>query len=209
MQEHMGKKRKRELREALNLREERDKHVRKAALIIGAGVFVCALYFFCCTFNIGINFTNQLFATLDTTSRRLRFPRLEEVIFTDTVGFIRDLPQDLVAAFKATLEELNDADVLLHVIDASNPQVHSQIAAVEAILKQLKLDAKPIIRIFNKTDLIAPIDALELAHQYDGIAISAKFQSSTLPLIDRIQEFYLAQHRTAAEPQIQIRTFDD
>ena len=57
----MGKKRKRELREALNLREERDKHVRKAALIIGAGVFVCALYFFCCTFNIGINFTNLLF----------------------------------------------------------------------------------------------------------------------------------------------------
>lgn len=152
---------------------------------------------------------DKLFATLDTTSRRLRFPRLEEVIFTDTVGFIRDLPQDLVAAFKATLEELNDADVLLHVIDASNPQVHSQIAAVEAILKQLKLDAKPTIRIFNKTDLIAPIDALELAHQYDGIAISAKFQSSTLPLIDRIQEFYLAQHRTAAEPQIQIRTFDD
>ena len=80
----------------------------------------------------------------------------------------------------------------------------------QPIKKKAELDdAKPIIRIFNKTDLIAPIDALELAHQYDGIAISAKFQSSTLPLIDRIQEFYLAQHRTAAEPQIQIRTFDD
>ena len=74
-----------------------------------------------------------LFATLDTTSRRLRFPRLQEVIFTDTVGFIRDLPKDLVAAFKATLEELQDADVLLHVIDASNPQIHSQVEAVEKI----------------------------------------------------------------------------
>ena len=66
MQEHMGKKRKRELREALDLREERDKHVRKAALIIGAGVFVCALYFFCCTFNIGINFTNLIFTFIPT-----------------------------------------------------------------------------------------------------------------------------------------------
>lgn len=152
---------------------------------------------------------DQLFATLDTTSRRLRFPRLEEVIFTDTVGFIRDLPQDLVAAFKATLEELDDADVLLHVIDASNPQVHSQIAAVESILKQLKLDAKPILRVFNKTDLVRPIDAIELANQYDGIPISAKYPSSTLPLIEKLQDFYLAQHDLKKEPQIIIKNFED
>ena len=154
---------------------------------------------------------NQLFATLDTTSRRLRFPRLQEVIFTDTVGFIRDLPQDLVAAFKATLEELNDADVLLHVIDASSPQVHSQIAAVEAILKQLGHAEKPMIRILNKTDLISPEDAIELARQYDGVAISAKFRSSTLPLIERIQDFYLEQsgQKPRVEAQVKIRTFDD
>ncbi|MBQ9818341.1 MAG: GTPase HflX [Proteobacteria bacterium] len=154
---------------------------------------------------------NQLFATLDTTSRRLRFPRLQEVIFTDTVGFIRDLPQDLVAAFKATLEELNDADVLLHVIDASSPQVHSQIAAVEAILKQLGLAEKPIIRIMNKTDLISPEEALELSRQYDAVAISAKFRSSTLPLIERIQDFYLSQSGDSPkiEAEIKIRTFDD
>ncbi len=154
---------------------------------------------------------NQLFATLDTTSRRLRFPRLQDVIFTDTVGFIRDLPQDLVAAFKATLEELNDADVLLHVIDASSPQVHSQIAAVEAILKQLNLADKPIIRILNKTDLIDPQLAIELSRQYDGVAISAKFRSSTLPLVERIQDFYLARKSgiPKVEAEIKIRTFDD
>lgn len=154
---------------------------------------------------------NQLFATLDTTSRRLRFPRLQEVIFTDTVGFIRDLPHDLVAAFKATLEELNDADVLLHVIDASSPQVHSQIAAVEAILKQLGLDNKPIIRIFNKTDLVEPQTALELVRQYDGVAISAKFRSSTIPLIEKIQDFYIGKTSNfqKIEAEIKIRSFND
>ncbi len=154
---------------------------------------------------------NLLFATLDTTSRRLRFPRLQEVIFTDTVGFIRDLPQDLVQAFKATLEELNDADVLLHVIDASSPQVHSQIASVEAILKQLGLSDKPMIRILNKTDLIDPQEAIELSRQYDAVAISAKYRSSALPLIDRIQEFYMAQtgEKPKTESEIKIRTFDD
>ena len=155
---------------------------------------------------------DKLFATLDTTSRRLRFPRLQEVIFTDTVGFIRDLPKDLVAAFKATLEELHDADVLLHVIDSSNPQVHSQIAAVEAILAQLGLDKKPLIRILNKTDLIDPQDALELARQYDAVPISAKFRSSTLPLIDRIQDFYCALNSPNPAPvkaEIRIRNFED
>ena len=153
---------------------------------------------------------NQLFATLDTTTRKLRFPKLQEVIFTDTVGFIRDLPADLVAAFKATLEELHDADVLLHVIDASNPQVHSQIAAVEAILKDLNLGDKPIVRILNKTDLVDPQDVIELSRQYDAIAISAKYRSSTLPLIDRLQDFYLSQTgKISAAPQIMIRTFED
>ena len=158
----------------------------------------------------GVLVENQLFATLDTTTRKLRFPKLQEVIFTDTVGFIRDLPADLVAAFKATLEELHDADVLLHVIDASNPQVHSQIAAVEAILKDLNLGDKPIVRILNKTDLVDPQDVIELSRQYDAIAISAKYRSSTLPLIERLQDFYLSQTgKITASPQIMIRTFED
>lgn len=152
---------------------------------------------------------NLLFATLDTTSRRLRFPRLQEVIFTDTVGFIRDLPKDLVAAFKATLEELNDADVLLHVIDASNPQIHSQIAAVESIIKQLGLENKPVLKILNKTDLIEPQQAIELSRQYDAIAISAKYKSSTLPLIEKIQDFYIHQNSPQTESTVKIRFIEE
>ena len=143
-----------------------------------------------------------LFATLDTTSRRLRFPRLQEVIFTDTVGFIRNLPKDLVAAFKATLEELQDADVLLHVIDASNPQIHSQVEAVEKIIKELGLGDKKLLRILNKCDLISPQDTLELCRRYDAVAISAKYQTSTLPLIDKIQSIYMGED---AKPEAEIR----
>ena len=77
---------------------------------------------------------DKLFATLDPTSRRLRFPEEREVIITDTVGFIRDLPKDLVAAFRATLEELDDADLLLHVVDAADPARDEQVEAVEQIL---------------------------------------------------------------------------
>ena len=96
------------------------------------------------------------------------------------------------------------------MIDASNPQVHSQIAAVEAILKELNLGDKPIVRILNKTDLVDPQDVIELSRQYDAIAISAKYRSSTLPLIERLQDFYLAQTgKIEVLPQIRIRTFED
>jgi GTP-binding protein HflX len=89
---------------------------------------------------------------LDPSSRRLRFPRDIEVIITDTVGFIRDLPKELMAAFKATLEELENADLLLHVIDISNPRYRDQINAVESILSELRLDDIPTIRVLNKMD---------------------------------------------------------
>jgi len=88
---------------------------------------------------------DKLFATLDPTSRRLRFPRDVEVIITDTVGFIRDLPKDLLDAFAATLEELDDADLLLHVVDISNPQFEDQIQAVDRILNDLELHDKEMI----------------------------------------------------------------
>ena len=80
-----------------------------------------------------------MFVTLDPTSRRLRFPQQGDVIITDTVGFIRDLPQDLVAAFRATLEELSDADLLLHVIDASDPHLETKMEAVTRVLRDLDL----------------------------------------------------------------------
>ena len=96
---------------------------------------------------------NQLFATLDTTLRRVYLPEAEAVVLSDTVGFIRDLPHDLIAAFRATLSEAAQADLLLHVIDAAAPDRDEQIAAVEAVLDEIGAAAIPQIRVYNKTDL--------------------------------------------------------
>ncbi len=116
---------------------------------------------------------NKLFATLDPTSRRLRFPREREVIITDTVGFIRDLPKDLVAAFRATLEELYDADLLLHVVDASDPSHDEQVEAVETILDSLELREKPRLMVWNKADQLSPEEVETLLRTRGGVAISA------------------------------------
>ncbi len=98
---------------------------------------------------------NKLFATLDPTSRRMRFPTDREVIITDTVGFIRHLPEELIQAFKATLEELQEADLLVHVVDVSNPNHQQQICVVEDILRELGLLEIPVLKLYNKADLLA------------------------------------------------------
>ena len=116
---------------------------------------------------------DKLFATLDPTSRRLRFPREHEVIITDTVGFIRDLPKDLVAAFRATLEELEDASLLLHVVDASDPARDMQIAAVEHVLESLELLERPRLLVWNKVDRIPAVMARTLVNRRGGVAVSA------------------------------------
>jgi GTP-binding protein HflX len=116
---------------------------------------------------------DMLFATLDPSSRRLRFPRERDVIVTDTVGFIRDLPPDLIAGFRATLEEIHDAHVLLHVVDASNPDVEGQIEAVRSILAELGLDEKPEVLILNKCDRLEPSEIRGLARRVAGTPISA------------------------------------
>lgn len=131
---------------------------------------------------------NRLFATLDPTSRRLRFPREREVIITDTVGFIRDLPKDLLEAFKATLEELEDADLLLHVIDLSNPRYLEQMTAVEGILASLDLGDKPVLKVFNKIDLVDLELAAWESRRQDGVAISALDTATLPPLIARLEE---------------------
>jgi GTPase len=100
----------------------------------------------------------RMFATLDTTSRRLRFPEEREVIITDTVGFIRDLPPDLVKAFHSTLEELEDADLLLHVIDLSHPDWRFHAAVTEAVLNELEVGETPVLRVFNKVDQVTQGD---------------------------------------------------
>ncbi len=130
---------------------------------------------------------NRLFATLDPSSRRLRFPREREAIITDTVGFIRDLPEDLMDAFAATLEELHDADLLLHVVDASSPRMEEQVQTVERVLRKLELDRIPTLLVLNKTDLIDPGEAEGVARQMRGVAISALAPQTFPRLLERIE----------------------
>jgi len=132
---------------------------------------------------------NKLFATLDTKSARLRFPRDTEAIITDTVGFIRDLPEELLAAFRATLDELHDADLLIHVIDVSSRHFENHIAAVEKILEELSLNDKPVIRAFNKADLFADKSVLtSLSSRFDAVVISAFDKTTLYPLLEKIEE---------------------
>ncbi|MFP5211822.1 MAG: GTPase HflX [Acidobacteriota bacterium] len=147
---------------------------------------------------------NKLFATLDPTSRRLRFPRDFEVIITDTVGFIRDLPKDLMDAFAATLEELDDADVLLHVVDISNPRFEEHMASVERILGTLELDGKPTVLVFNKMDRVDP-EFLELkVRRYGAVAVSALSSRTLRPLIaameGEVEDFIAKGFPMEAEP---------
>ena len=130
---------------------------------------------------------NRLFATLDPTSRRLKFPRDSEVIITDTVGFIRDLPKDLMAAFRATLEELHEADLLLHVVDASDLRHDLQAASVERVLSTLDLARTPRLMVYNKADR-APDVALALALQDGGVAVSAARRQGFGELLARCEE---------------------
>ncbi len=100
----------------------------------------------------GVRAADQLFATLDTTLRRLVIPGAAPIVLSDTVGFIRELPHDLVAAFRATLAEAAEADLLLHVIDAAHPNRDEQIAAVDAVLAEIGADRVPQVRVYNKID---------------------------------------------------------
>ncbi len=128
----------------------------------------------------------RMFATLDTSSRRLRFPEERNVIITDTVGFIKDLPQDLVAAFKSTLEELEDAHLLIHLVDISNPRFEQHIDSVEKILAELGLDNKERILVFNKIDRLDPEEGLNILRRYNAIGISAINRNTFYPLLSAI-----------------------
>ena len=99
---------------------------------------------------------DKLFATLDPTTRRIRLPSGRIILFTDTVGFIRKLPTELVAAFRATLEETGTADLLVHVVDAADPAWEEQMQAVAQILKDLRMDRLPVLAAYNKMDRLSP-----------------------------------------------------
>jgi GTP-binding protein HflX len=122
---------------------------------------------------------DKLFATLDPTSRRLRFPTEMEVILTDTVGFIRNLPEELVQAFMATLEELQEADLLIHVIDVSNPVYRDHMKIVDKLLNELDLGDIPVMKLFNKIDLVEEPELTRQAVAGEGLVISA-VESETL-----------------------------
>lgn len=139
------------------------------------------------------------FETLDTSSRRLRFPRDREVIITDTVGFIRDLPKALVGAFMATLEELRDADLLLHLIDASSPRLDVQIEAVEKILGELGLAHIPRIRVLNKCDKLTPDEIAGLCKHYRALAISAVIPNTLGPMVETLSDTLVAHQLRASE----------
>ncbi len=130
---------------------------------------------------------NRLFATLDPSSRRLKLPQDSEVIITDTVGFIKDLPKELRVAFRATLEELESADLLLHVIDCSNPDYPSQINSVNQILEDLNIDRIQTINVLNKMDLVSDETIAAIIRETKGIPISARNASTLQPLIDKMQ----------------------
>ncbi len=129
-----------------------------------------------------------LFATLDTATRRLRFPLDREVIITDTVGFIRDLPPSLIGAFKATLEELEDADLLLHLVDLSNPRYEEQIKAVDKILDDLDLGKQQRLLVFNKTDQVDGNDLHHICRRYDAVPVSALNRKSFAPLLAEMEQ---------------------
>jgi GTPase len=138
---------------------------------------------------------DKLFATLDTKSARLRFPQDTEAIITDTVGFIRNLPEELFTAFRATLDELLDADILLHVIDAASPHFEEQIAAVEKILEELEINDKPTIMVLNKSDRIEDKEMLaNLCHRLDAVAVSALDKRTLFVLMEKIESMLSIKH---------------
>ena len=127
---------------------------------------------------------NRLFDTLDTTTRRLRLDETQEVLLSDTVGFIRKLPTHLIEAFKATLEELSYADVLLHVIDISNPEWEAQARVVDGLISQLGASETPCLRVFNKCDAYIGI----LPHGDDIVCISARSGEGADALVSKLLE---------------------
>ena len=134
---------------------------------------------------------DKLFATLDPTTRHLVLPEKQEILLTDTVGFIQKLPHTLVTAFRATLEEVQEADLLLHVVDASGSHIEEQIEAVVAVLQELDAADKPVLFVFNKADkLTNPHVREQLLHGRDGVFISAVTGENLDGLLRRIEGFF-------------------
>ncbi|MFN6204419.1 MAG: GTPase HflX [Acidobacteriota bacterium] len=147
--------------------------------------------------NSQVTAEQRKFATLHPTIRRQRQPHEHEIIVNDTVGFIRDLPRDLLSAFKATLEEMEQSDLLIHLVDASSPQLESQINSVRRILGELQLDRLPRLLVFNKTDLVDPAELPHLCETWNALPIAA-IRRETLDRLSREIEERLIFRTTSA-----------
>ena len=146
---------------------------------------------------------NKLFAPLDPTTRRLRFPAEREIILADTVGFIRNLPKELMDAFRATLEELEAADLLVHVADASHPDLLQQISAVETILAEMELDRVPRLLVLNKWDQLAAPARAELADAFPlALPVSAKSGDGLNSLLEQLETDLLTRNRPPVIPDM-------
>ena len=135
----------------------------------------------------GILAEDKLFATLDPTTRGLKLPSGQEILLTDTVGFIRKLPHHLIEAFRSTLEEARYSDILLHVVDCSNPQMEEQIYVVYETLRQLEVGDKTVITVFNKTDRLEKPSVLKDLHSDYQVQISAKTGAGLQELTDILE----------------------
>ena len=140
----------------------------------------------------GVYVANKLFATLETTVGQLYLPSSEKIaLLSDTIGFIQDLPPDLIDAFKSTLGEIIDADLLLHVIDISDPLYESKIKVVEDILKDLEISSKPKIYVFNKVDLAPEIDTKEVSNHFNDFSpvfVSAETKDGIGVLVQKVEK---------------------
>ena len=146
---------------------------------------------------------NVLFATLNPVSRRLRFPEEREVVVTDTVGFIRNLPAELMEAFRTTLEELDDADLLLHVVDASREDIEALHEAVRRILTDQHLENKPAVTVLNKTDVCEPERVAALVRRFHGVPVCALDPTTFAPLLTVLENHLWARHDAAA-PEAEV-----
>ncbi len=142
---------------------------------------------------------DKLFSTLDTATRRLRFPKIQKVVITDTVGLIKDLPKDLMGAFRPTFDELKESNLLIHLIDISYPRLPEHIESVEKILFELKLDAIPRLLVFNKEDKLSREEGEAVCEKYGGVSIAAlrpeSLQKFFLAVDKKLWEVGTARHR--------------
>ena len=145
--------------------------------------------------NATVDAEDKLFATLDPTSRRMRFPQEREIILTDTVGFIRNLPKDLVHAFRSTLDEAMEADLLLHVLNAADPEIETYKATVDAVIKELEADQVPVLVVLNQIDHADPEVVKNLCSEWNAIAISALTGENIKVLMEEIERRLFRERR--------------